>query len=670
MRKLNNVRTASLTVLAASLAAAFGPAAAEDDEIARLARPESTVRLGAGYLTDDAIRFGQYNGLKSLGAYPIGDLLLVKRDDATGTWLRLEGRDLGFENRDLRFDHDRQGDWRYSVEYSKTPRFSQYVVNTGLQGIGGSNQTVSNVGLRDVRLKTEREAVTLGGQKFLGNGLDLQVRFRNERKEGNRLFGDRTNGQAFLAEPIDHTMRQVDVILGFTGEKLQLSGGYYGSFFNNDHSFLNSIDGIAPISSLGLISLPPDNEAHQFYLSGGYSFTPTARGNFKVARGVATQSDTFVNPADPAVGRTNLGGRVETTLVQAGFTARPIQKLSLLANFKHENRDDQTRERPYFTPNAATRGSLNETPSLRSNLGKVEASYQLAGGFRVIGGVDYEGRRRNVNERRQVTYREETEETSYRAELRRSLSETLNGSIAYVSSDRDGSRLEVMSAPAVAGTTTVPLHLADRERDKIRAKLDWAPAEPLSVQLMADFSRDRYDDEETFGLDKGKAQFTSLDLSYAFSDDWQGLAWVSREYSRIVNSTRSGANNWFANLQLQTEAVGVGLRGNVGSSWKVGGDLQYQHDRSQFVLSGTTAAVASLPDVKYTLTTVKLFTEYEMKSDLALRFDLAHSWWNTNDWLWEGASLGSFVYSDGTRLSQDQGQEASFIAVSMRYNWR
>ena len=58
MNKINSVRTVSLTVLATSLAAAFGPAAAQDDEVARLIRPQSSVTLGFGYLTDDAIRFG------------------------------------------------------------------------------------------------------------------------------------------------------------------------------------------------------------------------------------------------------------------------------------------------------------------------------------------------------------------------------------------------------------------------------------------------------------------------------------------------------------------------------------------------------------------------------------------------------------------------------------
>ncbi|MDT3670749.1 MAG: MtrB/PioB family decaheme-associated outer membrane protein [Aromatoleum sp.] len=672
MKKTTQIRPQGLTVIAASLSMVFGSALAQDnEEVTRLIRPESSVQFGAGYLSDDVIRFGQYSGLKDSGLYAIGNVDYLRRDDATGTWYRFDARNLGLESRSVRVEHERQGNWRYGIEYSKIPRYSQYVVNTGLRGIGDDIQMVTPVAIGagfDKRLKTEREGVTITGQKFLGNGLDVQVRFKNETKEGDRLFGrGRFDGRQFLAEPIDQTMRQVDVILGFTGEKLQLSGGYYGSFFNNDNRSLTVFPFAsgANVNNLSPIALPPDNEAHQLYLTGGYSFTPTTRANFKVARGIATQDDSFIVASAP--GRSNLDGRVETTLLQAGLTARPMPKLSLLANFKYEDRDDETPVRQYFPPVSTTVNAFNEPRSLRSRTGKVEASYLLPADFRVIGGVDYEERRRNVIAVRQVNYREETDELSYRVELRRSLGETLNGSIGYVNSDRDGSRFQNPASFPVTGPVA-PLHIADRERDKVRLKLDWAPAEQLSVQLLADVSRDDYSGAK-LGLDDGRSTFVSLDASYSISDAWQALGWASREKSRIDNdsSTRIGTVHtpWSAEVKQRTEAFGLGLRGKLNERWKVGGDIQYSHDRSDYGLSGVPTATALLPDVKYTLRTLKLFAEYEMRQDLSVRFDAIHDRWSTNDWVWS-----SFAYSDGTTLSQDDSQKATFIGVSMRYAWR
>ena len=58
------------------------------DEAAALKSPVSTFELGIGAVTKDNGRFGQYTGLRRDGLYGIGDLDLVRRDDATGIWTR------------------------------------------------------------------------------------------------------------------------------------------------------------------------------------------------------------------------------------------------------------------------------------------------------------------------------------------------------------------------------------------------------------------------------------------------------------------------------------------------------------------------------------------------------------------------------------------------------
>lgn len=681
MRKMNDVRALSLTVLAASLAVAFGPAAAEqNEEVARLVRPDSQVQLGLGYLTDDAARFGQYTGLRETGMYAIGNFDLVRRDDATGTWLRYGGRNLGLESRELRAEHERQGDWRYSLEYNKIPRYSQYEVNTSLVGVNDDMQTVLTPAdpRFDYRLSTKREGVTLAGQKSLGNGLNLQVKFKNETKEGGRLFGYYPGGNPyFLVEPIDHTMRQIDVILGYTGKNLQLSGGYYGSFFKNEDRALSVsriTDAATGARGIDVLALAPDNEAHQLYLNGGYTFTPTTRANFKLAKGVGLQNETFAQPATQgAMGRRDLDGRLETTLVQMGLSSRPMQKLSLLANYKYEDRDDETPVRQYFARPGPTNNTFNEPRSLRTHNGKLEANYLLPADFRVVGGVDYEKRDRNVFATRHATYREETEETSYRVELRRALSDTVNGSIAYVNSERDGSSFLRAGAVLPAGPVA-PAHLADRDREKVRVRLDWAPLEALSLQALGDVSDDEYSGGN-LGLDEGKATFLSLDASYKVNESWQALAWVSRESTRMRNDSTWGssrdaveasvAKKWSANFKQRSEAAGLGFRGTLGERVKVGGDYQYSHERSRYDLSGNLGTAVEPPDVKYRLNTVKLFAEYEVRRDLSMRVDVVHDRWKTNDWLWNYA-----FRSDGTTLSQDDSQDTTFVGMSVRYAFR
>lgn len=667
MRKIETVRVISLSAIAASIAVAFAPAYAEDDVVTRLITPESSVQLGMGYLTEDAARFGQYSGMRDLGLYAIANVNIVRRENETGRWLVLNGRNLGLDNRNIRFEHGVQGAWKYFLEYDQTPRYSQYDVNTRIVGLG--NDTLSDPGAggasRDVRFKTAREAITAGGQYALGSGWSLSVKGKHDTKQGKRLFGvyPGSFNASFIGEPIDHTMQQLDVALGYAGQRLQLTAGYYGSFFENDNSALS----VPYIGSIGRIALPPDNQAHQFYVAGGYSFTPMTRANFKLARTFAYQDDSFINPATPGVN--DLNGKLETTLAQVGLSARPLQKLTLVADWRHENRDDQTPQRLYFakalTLTSPTFSGLNETRDYEVNTGKLEARYMLPAGFRVTAGLDYDEKNRDSYAQRLVSTRKRTEETAYRVELSRSLSETLNGSVGVIQSERAGSRIiqETATAGSSASYFAVPYHIADRDRQKVRARLDWMPAEALSFQLTADAFEDDFKDG-SYGVDKGRGTFWSLDGAYAFSDEWSAHAYGSREYARQVNLQRTGATDWSANLEMLTEAFGLGLRGTVGSKWKVGGDLAYSHNVSSYGLTGT-AVTTPIDDVKYSVATAKLFAEYALKQDLSLRFDAVHDQWSTNDWAWART-----FYVDGTNVSQDETQETTFVGVSMRYKWR
>ncbi len=659
MHKVDKLRAVSLSIIAASLAAAFGPVRAEDDAVARLIQPHSSLSLGLGYLTEDAARFGQYTGLREEGVYGIANVDVVRGDDDSGRWLRLTGRNLGLDSRWLRFEHSVQGDWKYFLEYDQSPRYSQYVVNSRLAGIGNDVVEINGApSFYEKRLRTEREGISVGGQYVIGGGFDVQMRVKQETKHGARLFGERLTGAVnFVAEPIDHTMSQVDVALAYTGQRLQLTGGYYGSFFENDNSALRIAGRAFPSD---LIALPPDNHAHQVYLSGGYSFTPLTRANFKLARSFAYQDDSFVNPS--LVGRTDLGGELQTTLAQVGLSARPLQKLTLVADWRHEERDDQTPQLRYFdSASTGTFNGFNETRDFETSTGKLEARYMLPAGFKVTAGVDYDEKKRDVYDVRLVTTRKRTEETAYRVELARSLSDTVNGSISLVQSERTGSRLEQETSARTY--YAVPYHLADRDRKKLRARFDWMPTEALSLQLTADAFEDDFKGGG-YGVDEGYGTFWSIDGAYVLSTNWQASAWASRELARQENLSRTGTNDWLADLSVLTEAFGLGLRGTLGSKWKVGGDLSYSHNLAKYGLA-SSASVPVIDDVKYTVATLKLFTEYAMNKDLALRFDAIHNQWSTNDWLWSRT-----FYSDGTFLTQDETQETTFAGVSMRYTWR
>jgi len=230
-----------LTALSAALAGAWGPALAQEEpSVAELSKPESVVSLGIGYWSDDRPRLGIYDGMPDKGAYGLLDALIIKRDDATGTWFTLDARYLGLDSREFRAEWLRQGDIGVSIEYNRIPYASPFTVMTATQGLGTSMQRVPTPSapvLGEWQAGTVRDGWTAGFFKSLGGGTDFRVSLKNEHKEGGRLWG-RGGAAEFAAEPIDSDTRQLEAVVSHAGKTFQIQGGYYGSSYTNRNSLV------------------------------------------------------------------------------------------------------------------------------------------------------------------------------------------------------------------------------------------------------------------------------------------------------------------------------------------------------------------------------------------------------------------------------------------------
>lgn len=673
--------------------------AEQDDSIKRFAKPQSTINFGVGYLFDDNARFGQYNGLRNEGVYGIGNVDIIRRNDETGTWFKVQGRNLGFKNRDIRLEHSKQGDWGYTFEFSQTPRYEPFTANTAVGGIGSSHLSVptSPTAGGPEQLKTERESFGFGINKYLPANFELQLHFKNEDKDGARIFGrgnrlgapgpTAVGGYEFIPEPINFTTRIFGATLNYNGKDLQLSGGYYGTLFENKNTALTTTGGssVGGIFAPGLftpIALPPDNQAHQAFLSGGYSFNPYTRGTFKASYTIASQTDGFFPTQLTAPGTpSHLHGKVDTSLVQAALSSRPLSKLTLLANFRYEDRDDKT---PVFlyNPNAINIdfngfrwNGFNTPRSFRTFTNKFEASYALPMNLRLIGGIDYEHWDR-TGAPQTTSHRNHTDEVSGRIELRRSLAETLTGTISYIHSNRFGSHyLTNLTATGEPFFNLIgPINLADRDRDKVRLLLNWEPLEPLSVQVAVDQSWDNYDGDRNnsgLGIHKGIARNYSLDGVYTFSEYLQANAWFSRNETQINQASRTPTPRvpWSTKLENQGTSFGIGIEGRPHEKLEIGTNLIYSEITDKFKQSIVEVACCPgntpVPNIKFKQGRWNLFTRYALQKNLGLRLDYILDYFRTNEWTWN-----KWTYTDGTQLSQHQSQWVNFVGLSAYYSWQ
>ena len=463
-----------------------------------------------------------------------------------------------------------------------------------------------------------------------------------------------------------------------------MSGGYYGSWYRNEHSLvLGRVNGVAdsaaaanPASPTSL-SLPLDNQAHQLFMNGGYAFTPTTRGTFKLSYGKATQNEQLpvaFNVLPLAGSPTSLNGRIDTTLVEAGLTSRPLPKLSLVANLRYHDLNDKTPVAQYVS------GAYNTPHSFTKKSGKLEANYRLPQQFNVIGGVEINNQDRSVPTvgTLWVPFRVKLDETTYRVQLRRSLSDTLNGSLAYLNSDRSGPGF-VSANAATINNLINPMHIADRKRDKWRAMLDWSPTERLSFQFAIDQAQDKYGlSGRPYGLIDGSADIYTIDANYTLDDNWQVSGWYTRDdtKSRELAALSTTASK-DARLREVGDSFGFGLRGRPSGKLQIGANLEWMKSVSQYpqTLTGTTTLIP-LADITNKLTRLKFFGDYAMDKNSSVRIEAIHERWQTDDWTWLFGTGAPFTYgasgaagTDGTTVTANPKQTVNFVGARYIYKF-
>ncbi len=248
-------------VALAALALA-GAAYADDEDIAKLTKPESAIGVGAAAVSGDpkdrAI-WGQYNGMREQDGYFLLDFDFIKRDEKTGTWTNIMGRNLGLDTRELGFATGRQGDWKVGLDYSELVHREIRTINTSEVGAGTTTPIVTRLATpgsgSDVNLEMKRQKIGVDLDKWLNPALQIQFSFKNEDKDGARLWGRGYECASYvcsatqnattqrwavlmLPEPVNSNTKQIDFKLNYVGKQLGLSGGYYGSFYTNSNGTL------------------------------------------------------------------------------------------------------------------------------------------------------------------------------------------------------------------------------------------------------------------------------------------------------------------------------------------------------------------------------------------------------------------------------------------------
>lgn len=660
------------------------------ESAAEYVRPDSWFSLGFGVQDGSREQLGIFDGVQGSRSRGLFDADIKIRDDESGSWTKARIKNLGQDNRSVKIGFNKQGQWGFDLGYLSMPRVTPYTVYSSSQGLGTNSQVINTSAAAGsgpaVEIATQRDRSTFSLFKNVEDYLRFNFDFRHDKKSGSRTWGQRGYGSGgsypeFLLEPTDWTIREVDTSVNYMGKRLQLTFGYIGSWFSNGNDLLN-VTRETGTATDPYITLPLDNEAHKLHLSGGFNFTDNTRGAFKVSYNRALQNERMpmsdiasltINADAP----TNLDGRVDTTLVQLDLTSRPTSKLNVLARLRYLNEDDKTPAWSIVTGSVP----IHSNPTSKETFsGKLEATYRLPDTTRITAGIEREVQDRDIafgsdadgdgfDNERVVPFRTELDETTYKIQLRRNITDTASGSIYYTHADRDGSTYT--DGDRLAGNTILqisPYYISDRKRNKVRVALDVRPIEFFGLQFSSEFVNDAHGkDDRPNGRDRARTQLYSIDADYAFNSDLLLTAWYSRQVDEIWlktglfggNTNDNGAtltSTQSSEIDDTIDSFGLGIRNQVNETVKVGADLLMTNNKTSYK--------DVVPTITSKTTKVTAFAEYVGLGPGTLRIDIGHERWDTDDWTWEFSDGTPYAYAtEGTTVVAKDVQTSNFVGV-------
>ncbi len=325
------------------------------------------VDAGGTYVSDDAARFGNGTGYDEDGGYVNVDG--QGRYASDGYRLDWYAEDLGLDSRVFEIDGGKQGVFGFNLGYRKLPyrRFDtteSVFLSTESDTItlpagwvtAGTTTAMTELAssLHGEDVYTDRETFDVGGHWKPGAGFRLYADYKHRTREGIDITGGSGFTQStLLPRWIDYETDQVDAGIQYSTDRGSVTLAYYGSDFSNNNSSMtwDTPFTSAPGAEQLRMAMAPGNEFQQISLSGAYRVnTWDTLVAFTLAAGNGDQDEAFlpytINPNvnSMSLPLSNLDGDVDTTNYSLTVTSRPIPKGRVKFSYRHDERDNNTRQ--------------------------------------------------------------------------------------------------------------------------------------------------------------------------------------------------------------------------------------------------------------------------------------------------------------------------------------
>ena len=617
------------------------------------------IELGAGYVSDDSFKFGEYTGLNEKGGFFIGNAdMYYRAEDAS--YIDLSVSRLGLDSRSLSIEGGVQGKYKLFLNYDEIPHFISDTALSPYSGSGTDSLTLPDTwttagttagmtglatSLHPVDLETQRKRLAAGLAFTTDSPWAYAVKYHQDNKKGTkRVAGSFFFNSAQLIQPVDYVTNEIDASVSYNAKKFQANLAYYGSIFSNQTESLTWQNAYTPIAGAdtGQLALPPDNLSHQMVLSVGYDVNDYSRISGDIAVGRMEQDERLL----PATTNPNLAvalpadsanAEVDTINAKLKYIIMPIEKLRLSASYSYNDRDNKTPQLSYdwvTTDVSAATPRTNLPYSFTHSVGKLSAEYQLIRGIKLSAGYDLDIRERTFQEV------DETEEHTFwgRAVVRSIEKLFLEFKLSHA--DRDTSSYNAV--PEIEPPENVLLrkyNMADRFRDAISLRANIIPHERYTIGLNLDLTKDEYNRSD-LGLTDGKEFSLNADVTALITEKTSANFFIGRQQ---IESTQLGSQtfstpDWQANNDDTFDNIGIGVT-HVVIEDKLDIGANYTKASSTGKVTVNSGAPAPpFPDLTTDLDSFKIYANYRLSEMLYLKAAFWHESYDSTDWGLDGVA--------------------------------
>ncbi|MBD1390268.1 MtrB/PioB family decaheme-associated outer membrane protein [Neiella sp. HB171785] len=336
--------------------------------------------LGAGYISESNEQFGQYNGLDEDGVFAIGSGVWRnwQVEDYWFDYYSVKANDLGLDTLSLNFTIGAVQNFKLAVNWQqlrsrgpssgKTPfRYEQGALTLPENWQAANNASeLASLNQQEIDRRfsqvVQRDQLTIDFHHDIDEAWRLRSSVKHEKRDGTRatgaaFFANAQNGHsAILPAKLDSTTKTFEAGVGYYQPNYAADVSYLYSEFENDDYALrwqnpysaNLGPGVAYDTGIGQIATEPDNDMHQFRLTGFYQLNDQWRINADASYAVANQDTALLpytsNLALPttALPDRSFDGEVSTTTAKAQVIYRATNKLKFQAGYRYEDRDNDS----------------------------------------------------------------------------------------------------------------------------------------------------------------------------------------------------------------------------------------------------------------------------------------------------------------------------------------